>query len=124
MKLKDKEYEKRKEFLQVYSDFNIWLQKLGFESDKTFKSTHLDFHYSFYNEKIDDLCSVEHYINKRLKFSIRFLRGRNEHHFMIVGDLGSSSELLRIEDFKELVIDEVVKLRNEKLEEMNFFNWL
>ena len=124
MKLKDKEYEERKRFLQVYTDFNNWLFKLGFESDKTHKSTALDYHYSWYDEKLESLCSVEHYINERLKMSIRFLRDRNEHKFMIVGELGASSELIPIDEFKELLKQEVIKLRDEKLAELQFFNWL
>lgn len=124
MKTKDKEYEERKQFLQVYTDFNNWLYKLGFESDKSYKSTHLDFHYSWYDEKIESLCSVEHYINERLKMSLRFLRGRNEHKFMVVGELGSHSELLSIDEFKKDIQNEVIRIRDEKLAELQFFNWL
>lgn len=124
MKQKDKEYEERKQFLQVYTDFNNWLVKLGFENDRSLKSTALDFHYSWYDEKLESLCSVEHYINERLKMSIRFVRGRNEHKFMIVGELGASSELITIDEFKDLLKQEVIKLRDEKLSELQFFNWL
>lgn len=124
MKQKDKKYEERKQFLQVYTDFNNWLFKLGFESDKTYKSNSLDYHYSWYDDKLESLSSVEHYINERLKMSIRFLRGRNEHKFMIVGELGASSELIPIDEFKELLKQEVIKLRDEKLAELQFFNWL
>lgn len=76
--IKEKEYETREAFLQIYADFNNWLYKLGFETDKSYKSTHLDYHYSWYDEKIESLCSVEHYINDTLKISLRFLRGRNK----------------------------------------------
>ena len=121
---KDKEYEERKQFLQVYADFNNWLLKLGFESDKSYKSTHLDYHYSWFDEKLESLCSVEHYINERLKISLRFLRGRNEHKFMVVGELGSYSELLSIDEFKNDIQNEVIRIRDEKLAELQFFNWL
>lgn len=124
MKPKDKEYEERKLFLQVYTDFNNWLFKLGFECDRSYKSTALDCHYSWYDEKLESLYSVEHYINERLKISIRFLRGRYEHKFMIVGEFGASSELIPIDEFKELLKQEVIKLRDEKLAELQFFNWL
>jgi len=121
---KDKEYEERKQFLQVYADFNNWLLNLGFESDKSYKSTHLDYHYSWYDEKLESLYSVEHYINERLKMSLRFLRGRNEHKFMVVGELGSYSELLSIDEFKNDIQNEVIRIRDEKLAELQFFNWL
>lgn len=124
MKLKIKEYEERKHFLQVYTDFNNWLFKLGFKSDITYKSTALDCHYSWYDDKIESLYSVEHYINERLEMSIRFLRDRNEHKFMIIGELGASSELIPIDEFKELLKQKVIKLRDEKLAELQFFNWL
>ena len=124
MKQKDNEYEERRKFLQVYTDFNDWLSKLGFECDNTYNSTALDYHYSWYDDKLESLCSVEHYINEKLKMSIRFLRGRNEHKFMIVGELGASSELITIDEFKELLKQEVIKLRDEKLAELQFFNWL
>ena len=118
------EHKKRKQFLQAYTDFNNWLLKLGFESDKSYNSTHLDCHYSWYDNKIESLCSVEHYINKRLQISLRFLRDRNEHKFMVVGECGSHSELLSLDDFKKEIKDEVIRIRNEKLEELQYFNWL
>lgn len=124
MDIKDKEYEKRKQFLKVYADFNNWLIKLGFENDRSYKSTALDFHYSWYDEKLESLYGVEHYINERLKMSIYFLRDRNEHKFMVVGEFGASSELMSIDEFKELLKQEVIKFRDEKLAELQFFNWL
>lgn len=106
----------------MYADFNNWLLKLWFESDKSYKSTHLDYHYSWFDEKLESLCSVEHYINERLKISLRFLRGRNEHKFMVVGELGSYSELLSIDEFKNDIQNEVIRIRDEKLAELQFFN--
>ena len=122
--MNNKEIKKRTVFLQKYTDFDNWLFKLGFNRDKSYKSTPLDFHYSWYNEKIDSMYSVEHYINKRLNMSIRFLRDKNKHLFMVVGELGCYSELLNINEFKELIRQEVIKLRNERLEELQFFDWL
>ena len=120
--MKNAEYEKRKEFLQVYTDFNNWLHKLGFKSLHT--SSHLDYLYSWYEDKLKSLSCVEHYGNDRLDFSIRFVRGNDEHKFMIVGELGTSSELLTIDEFKNLLREEVIRLRDEKLTELQFFNWL
>jgi len=111
-------------FLHVYLEFDEWLSTIGFEPDRSYKSTPMDYNYSWYKEKINSLYSVEHYINERLKLSLRFIRDRNEHKFMIVGKLGSSSELLSIDEFKELLKKEVIKSRDEELNKLEFFNWL
>ena len=118
------EEKERIEFLQVYIDFDKWLFKFGFEPDRSYHSTPLDCEYSWYKEKINSLYSVEHYINERLKISLRFLRDRNEHKFMIVGEMGCSSELLSINEFKELIKNEVVASIKAERNKLDYFNWL
>lgn len=110
----------REKFLKVYSEFNEWLSSLGFRAGHYWKesATSNDFHYSHYNEYIDALHSVEHYVHDVIKLSIRFLRDRHEHKFMFVGNIGSFSETYTIEQTKELILAEVKKLRDEKLAEL------
>ena len=116
----NKEFKERLGFIEIYQDFDYWLLKLGFFNENS--STPLDYQYSHYNDKIDSLYSVEHYINKRLDLSIRFLRDRNKHMFMIVGDYGMCSELYSIDEFKLLIRNTVITLRDQKLKELEFFN--
>ena len=105
-------------FWKVYTDFDKWLQKLGFKEITKCK-TSLDYNYSFYNKHINSLCGVEHYSNELLNFSIRLLRDKNEHKFMLVGELGTMSDIFTIDEFKKILTQEVVRLKDAKILELS-----
>lgn len=110
----------RKQFLDVYAEFNTWLRSIGFRAgDIHESSTCLDFHWSHYNEDIDSLHSVECYLHDVVNLAIRFLRDRHEHKFMFVGIMGSSSEVYTLEETKELILNDVRRLRDEQLLKLN-----
>jgi hypothetical protein len=105
----------RQRFLDVYTEFDRWLLSLGFRSANTKESMgHLN-----YDKHIDSLFSVECYLHDTLKLSIHFLRDRDEHKFMFVGEMGSCSETTNIEQTKELILIEVRKLRDEQLSKLS-----
>lgn len=115
--LEQKEMTERKVFLDVYHDFNTWLRSLGFRAGKyTECATPADYHYSWYDKYIDSLHGVELYFHDTLKISIRFLRDRNTHKFMFVaGSIGEHGEVRSIEQVKELLLNKVREIRDEKL---------
>jgi len=117
-----KKIEETEAFLNVYREFDKWLTTLGFEQKPA--NTQLDFHYSEYDNILKSLYAVEHYVNERLGFSIRFLRGRDVHAFVEVGGFGRHSDVYPLENFKEILKEKVISLRDEKLKELEFFNWL
>jgi hypothetical protein len=116
-----KEFNERKRFLDVYSEFDKWLKSIGFRAGHywTESATPLDCSYSHYKDHIDSLYGVEHNIHDVLKLSIRFLRDRHEHKFMFVWEMGSYSETTNIEQTKELILIEVRKLRDEQLAKLS-----
>lgn len=118
--LEKREILDRKMFLNVYSEFDNWLRSIGFRAGHYWKecATSLDFHYSHYDNDINSLYGVECYMNDTLKLAIRFLRDRNEHKFMFVGEMGASSEVYSIEKTKELILSQVRELRDEKLSKL------
>jgi hypothetical protein len=117
---KELEFLERKNFLDVYADFDRWLISVGFKSAKFKESMdHLNYHWSHYDKDIDSLYSVECYLHDTLKLRINFLRDRYEHKFMFVGEMGSYSKTTNIEQTKELILIELRKLRNEQLSKLN-----
>jgi hypothetical protein len=117
---KDIEILERKEFLDTYSEFTKWIWSLGFRSGNYKENTTaLDYHYSYYNEYIDALYGIEHYINDILNLSIRFLRDTNEHKIMFIGDISSSTTLHTIEQAKELILIKAKKIKTEQLSKLN-----
>lgn len=112
---------KREKFLNVYSEFTKWIYSLGFRSGHYINesSTINDYHWSHYEKHIDALYSVEHYIHDVLQLSIRFLRGRHKHEFMFVGEYGSFSEVVTLEQAKEIILTDVRVLRDEQLSKLN-----
>lgn len=124
MKNIDNIYEQRTVFLKVYTDFNAWLSLLGFLPNKSLKSTPKDYHYGHYAKRINDLWGVENYVNDKLKIDLHFLRATDEHKFMIVGEMGSFSDLISIGEFKKEIQELVIKVRNEKQKELDYFSWL
>ncbi len=119
--MKKKEIEDRLKFLDVYSEFTKWLHSLGFREGHYWResATADDCHYSHYDKHIDALFSVEHYVHDVLNLSIRFLRDRNEHKFMFVGNVGSFSETYTIDQTKEIILNDVKRIRDEKLSELS-----
>jgi len=118
--MKNKKDLKREIFLEKYSEFNNWLSSIGFKTGSYGKSTVEDYHYSHYNNYIDDLYSVEHYHNDVLDISIRFMRDRNEHKFMLVGGIfGSYSETYNIKEFKKLISENLKTIKKEKIDKLN-----
>ena len=116
-----KEFNERKRFLDVYSEFDKWLKSIGFRAGHywTESATPLDCSYSHYKDHIDSLYGVEHNIHDVLKLSIRFLRDRHEHKFMFVGEMGSHSEVHSLEQTKEIILNKVRELRDSRLAELN-----
>lgn len=111
------EIKDRQQFIDVYTEFDKWLSSIGFSTVNT--STHSDYHYEVYNELIDPMYGVEHYQNEILTISIRFLRDRNEHKFIIVtGVLAQHSELLTIDAIKELILGQSIEVKKAKLKEL------
>lgn len=116
---KESYFKKRMEFLNKYHEFNYWLKSIGFNStDYTDKSVY-NCHYSHYNKYIDALCSVESYHHDILDVSIYFLRDRNEHKFMFVGEMGSCSEVYSLQKTKYFILELVRKHRDEQLSKLN-----
>jgi len=116
-----KEFNERKQFLDVYSEFNLWLKSIGFRIGHYWNesATTEDCHYSHYDDHIDSLWGIEHYIHDALNLSIRFLRDFHEHKFMFVGKMGSHSEVYSLEQTKEIILNEVRELRDLRLAELN-----
>lgn len=116
------ETKERIAFLQVYTDFNNWLHNLGFKVGNFTDMSPLNFHYSFYDENINSLHSVEHYFHETLKISLRFLRDRYKHEFLSIDGHGGMSDLIPLEEFKTLIRNEVIRVRDEMLTELNNIN--
>jgi hypothetical protein len=126
MKKTKKQFERNVEilerqiFLDVYTEFDRWLLSLGFRSANTEESMgHLNYHWGHYDKHINSLYRVECYLHDTLKLSIHFLRDRNKHKFMFVGEMGSCSEITNIEQTKELILIELRKLRDEQLTKLS-----
>lgn len=119
-KSKKEEIAVRQKFLDVYTQFNNWLREIGFRQGHYWKesSTISDCHYVHYNEHIDSLHSVEHYVHDAVNLSIRFLRDRYEHKIMFVGGMGSYSDVLTLDQAKAQILMDVKRLRDEKLAEL------
>jgi len=118
--MKKKDILEREVFLNVYSEFNNWMHSIGFRPGSYKESsTNLDYHYSLYDKYIDSMFSVECYVHDVLDFHIRFLRDRFEHKFMIVGNLGGMSEVYYLNDFKNLLYNELKALKEQKLNALN-----
>ena len=98
---KSLEFQIRMEFLSVYTEFDKWLSLYNFKSMHS--NTTSDYLYSHYSQSIKTLYGVEHYKNDFLRISIRFLRDKDKHVFMFVGDIGSYSEVYEIEEFKNIL---------------------
>ena len=109
----------RKQFLDVYSKFDEWLSSIGFRSGCYEQGSYYNYHWSHYDKYIDSLYSVELYLHDTLKLSIRFMRDRNIHKMMFVGEMGSCSETYNISEMKELILIEVRKLRDEQLSKLS-----
>ena len=114
---KIKEIEERQKFIDVYTEFNNWLHSLGFKSKHT--CTYMDVNYGWYDDCVDSLYGVEHYVHNILKLSIRFLRYRNEHKFLFVGGGYTFSTVYSLEETKKLILKNVRTLRDTKLKELN-----
>jgi len=122
--MKDKEFKEREKFIDVYADFNKWLHNVGFRTSTTRESMNTDnYHYSFYDNYIDSLCSVESYYHDVLKMKIVFVRDRYEHKFMFVGGLSQCSEVMSLEEFKKSILEQIVSVRDEKLKELTELNF-
>jgi hypothetical protein len=117
---KDLEIQERQKFIDVYSDFDKWLFSLGFRTANTKESMSvLNYHFRHYDKQIDSLYSVECYMHDILKMSLRFMRDRNEHKFMFVGEMGAHSEILSTEQTKHLILTKVREERDERLNKLN-----
>lgn len=120
-KVKDLEREleimKRKEFLDVYNDFNDWLMSIGFRKAKYDEGSMGSYHYSHYEKFVDSLWGVEDFIHDVLKIRVNFVRDRHYHKYMIVGGLGAHSEVKSQDEFKTIITDwvkrEVTKLQEQ-----------
>lgn len=115
-----KELKTRMEFIEKYSEFDKWVLSLGFRNPKGRETMDVsNYHYSFYNEYIDDMYSVENYLHDVLKLSITFLRDRNEHKFMVVGGIfGGVSETMSIDEFKNFILGQFRTIRDNKMKEL------
>ena len=113
-KIKDLEQEleflKRKEFINYYVEFNEWLDTMVWRP-ATYKErgTPSDFHYHTYDNYIDSLWGIEAYYHDTLNLSIRFMRDRYEHKYMIVGEFGGYSEVKTQDEMKTILGDLVRK---------------
>jgi hypothetical protein len=119
--MKKKEIKQRLEFINEYSKVDKFLIDLGFRSGHYWNdsSTPSDIYYDQYRKYIDGLYGIEHYIHDILKLSIRFIRDRNEHRIMFINGYISLSDSYDIEGFKKLVLDEVISIRDRKINELN-----
>lgn len=107
-------------FLDIYVQFDKWLVSLGFRSAAyNERGTIYDYHYSHYNKHIDDMFGVEHRLHDTLKLSIYFLRDRNKHKIMFIGNVGSYSKTMSIEEAKESILLQVRTLRDEQLAKLS-----
>lgn len=114
-----KEFETKQKFIEVYSEFNKWLASLGFRRANTKETmSYLTYHYTHYDKHINSLWGVENYIQDTLNMSIHFLRDRDEHKIMFVGELGSYSETFTIDEVKELILIQFKQIRDEQLSKL------
>lgn len=120
---REAEIQERQEFIDVYTEFNKWLRHLGFRSANYKESmSPLSYSWSHYNEHIDSLFGVEYYICEPINYRIYFLRDRYEHKLMFVGEIGSCSEVITLEQAKEVILKDVRMYRDEKLSELQKIN--
>ena len=116
--IEKRNFERRVKFLKIYTDFDKWLINTLY-----FKDTHIngvrDYNYSHYKKYIESLYGVEHYKQDSIRLSLIFIRDRHEHKFMFIGEMGSISKVYTINKFKKLIIEDVKRLRDEKLKELD-----
>jgi len=113
------EFLKREAFLDLYTDFNIWLDSIGFRVARYDESDISSYHYSHYDKFIDSLYGVENYLHNTLKLRLTFMRDRYEHKYMIVDVMGSHSDVMTQEEFKVTMGDLVRKCRDELQAKLN-----
>lgn len=115
-----KEEKDRKEFLIIYSEFDKYLLSLGFrKSTYNETSTFNDYHYSYYDNYVSSLYGVECFKHDILQFSIRFLRDRYEHKFLLLFVEEKELTTTTIQESKEIILTIVRQLRDEKLLALN-----
>lgn len=112
-----KEIELRKKFITDYTEIDKLLDSVGFKSKMS--NTAADYHFSHYDKYCVAMYGVEYFEHEILKISIRFLRDRNEHKFMIVGLMGTSSDTYTMLEFKNIILDYVRKERDSQLAKLH-----
>lgn len=119
--MKEEKFDIRMEFLNKYNEIDLFLESLGFRTGHYWKenSTVNDYLYEEYRKNIDPLYGIEHYIHDVLNLSIRFIRDRNEHRIMFVVDIMGLSDSYSLDEAKDLILNQVRELKNEKLNELN-----
>lgn len=115
-----KEISEREKFLLVYSKFTQWIYGIGFRNGHYWdeSATALDIYYRCYEQYIDALYSVEHYLHDVLKISIRFLRDRHTHKIMFVNGIRELSKAYTIEEAKEAILTQSRQVKEAKLAEL------
>ena len=110
----------RELFLRTYEEFDTWLRGIGFKIanlEEYYRANAV--HYSHYEQFIDALCSTEVYINHAINMRIMFQRDRYEHKYMLVGGIVCScSKVMTEKEFKDQLIKDVRKYRDEKMGEL------
>lgn len=110
------EMKSRMDFLSKYEEFDKWLLSIGYVSGKI--GSIQAYHYSVYDNHIDSLYSVEYYVNDILRTEISFIRDRTEHKFIIVGEMGSFSEPISIDEMKTFITAVTLKEKNNLLHKL------
>jgi hypothetical protein len=116
-----KDITDREKFIEVYQEFISWLYSIGFKAGSG--GSVKDYNYSFYEDKIDSLCAVEHFFIKEIDVSLRFLRDRNEHKILFVDGLGNMSDIYDIKQAKFIILTHCKEAKNDKMNDLNKYNF-
>ena len=122
-RIKKSDIEERQKFLTIYTEFNRWLESIGFRQGHYWNesSTNLDVNY-WTDEKdklyVDCLHGVEHYVNDTLELNIRILRDRNTHTIYEIAGAMQRTIGIPLEEYKQGLLTYCTGIKNEKLKKL------
>jgi hypothetical protein len=112
-----KQIKERQVFLDVYNDFDDWLNGLGFRMGHYWKESGGALDCNYWKD-IESLRSVEHYVNDTLQLSIRFIRLREEHSFHIICGYMLLSRKLSMTEMKDHIFSICQEIKKKKLDKL------
>lgn len=112
----EEEIKQRTEFLEGWGKWDEWLKSLGFRSPTLDEGMDMiTNHYDHYDEFIKELYGVEQYVHDTLRYELFFIRGFDEYKIMFVGDMGTHSEVMSVEEAMKHVTERIKSIRDNIL---------